>query len=298
MKFGIYVHIPYCLQICSYCDFAKFEVGKIPDQAHYTQLLLTEIRQKQQSVPKRPLTSIYFGGGTPSLMSEDQFTLIIGEIKKFFNPAPNLEITIEINPGNLSEQKLVRLLELGVNRFSVGSQTFNDSLLKDIGRKHSSKRRPLRMKNAVLHHEFVEFMPTDLAAGVLYVSIPFATAAHLCCCGCGNRVITPLTPTDWKLTYDGEAVSLSPSIGNWSFPCKSHYWVKRGKIKWAGRWSPEEVAAGRSKDRLAKKLQFEGVYVSSVDEEMPALMAPLPIKRSDGFWNRLWRKLTSKNIDD
>jgi oxygen-independent coproporphyrinogen-3 oxidase len=139
MKFGIYIHIPYCLQICPYCDFAKYEVGKIPDQNHYTQLLLREIRQKHHLIPKKPLTSIYFGGGTPSLLSEEQFAQIIGEIRKHFSPAAGLEITIEINPGNLSEKKLVKLLELGVNRFSVGSQTFDDKLLKDIGRKHSSK---------------------------------------------------------------------------------------------------------------------------------------------------------------
>ncbi|WP_460611394.1 DUF6527 family protein [Hymenobacter terrigena] len=150
------------------------------------------------------------------------------------------------------------------------------------------------MKNTVLHHEFVEFLPTDLSAGVLYVSIPFATAAHLCCCGCGNRVITPLTPTDWKLTYDGDAVSLSPSIGNWSFPCKSHYWVKRGKIKWAGRWSPEEVAAGRSKDRLAKKKHFgedEAVLKDNIPviSEPPALAMP-----AQSFWAKLRKVLGFK----
>lgn len=143
-SFGIYVHIPYCLQICSYCDFAKYEIGKIPDPDHYTQLLLREIRQKHHLVPKKSLTSIYFGGGTPSLLTERQFELIIKEIKQHFIDfsgtalGPKLEITIEINPGNLSESKLMKLLELGVNRFSVGSQTFNDTLLKYIGRKHSA----------------------------------------------------------------------------------------------------------------------------------------------------------------
>jgi oxygen-independent coproporphyrinogen-3 oxidase len=140
-NFGIYIHIPYCLQICSYCDFAKYEVGKIPDQDHYTQLLLTEIRQKHHLVPKTSLTSIYFGGGTPSLLTEKQFELILSEINQHFSSAAEVtpEITIEINPGNIDEVKLVKLLELGVNRFSVGSQTFDDKLLKDIGRKHSSK---------------------------------------------------------------------------------------------------------------------------------------------------------------
>ncbi len=146
-RFGIYIHIPYCLQICPYCDFAKFEIGKIPDPDHYTQLLLSEIRQKHHLVPKNTVTSVYFGGGTPSILTAAQFQLIISELKRHFRdfsggalgPGSTPEITIEINPGNLDEKKLTTLLELGVNRFSVGSQTFDDKLLKDIGRKHSSK---------------------------------------------------------------------------------------------------------------------------------------------------------------
>ena len=143
-QFGIYIHIPYCLQICSYCDFAKFELGKIPDPSHYTQLLLQEIRQKHELLSKKQLTSIYFGGGTPSLLTSEQFELIIGEIKNIFGVALGpksleIEVTIEINPGNIDEKKLNELLNLGVNRFSVGSQTFDDRLLKLVGRKHSVK---------------------------------------------------------------------------------------------------------------------------------------------------------------
>lgn len=142
MRFGIYIHIPYCLQICTYCDFAKYEIGKIPDPDHYTQLLLREIRQKHNLLPKKPLTSIYFGGGTPSLLTVSQFQLILSEIQEKFGvalgPRSDIEVTIEINPGNLDEKKLVQLLELGVNRFSVGSQTFDDTLLKNMGRKHSA----------------------------------------------------------------------------------------------------------------------------------------------------------------
>ena len=78
-------------------------------------------------------------------------------------------------------------------------------------------------RRAVLKHEFVENFPNELKDGMIYVSIHFATAAHKCCCGCGEEVITPLSPTDWKLTFDGESISLDPSIGNWNFACKSHY---------------------------------------------------------------------------
>jgi hypothetical protein len=101
-------------------------------------------------------------------------------------------------------------------------------------------------------HEFVEFIPSDRKDRVLYVSIRYATAVHSCCCGCGSKVVTPLSPTDWKLTFDGETVSLSPSIGNWGFPCQSHYWIINDKVKWATRWSKAQIKRGRAKDDANK----------------------------------------------
>lgn len=103
-----------------------------------------------------------------------------------------------------------------------------------------------------LEHEFVEQVPDVVANGTLYVCMKYATVVHRCCCGCGNEVVTPLSPTDWKLTFDGETVTLYPSIGNWSFPCQSHYWVRRSEVTWAPRWTPEQIAAGRRRDRRAK----------------------------------------------
>ncbi len=103
-----------------------------------------------------------------------------------------------------------------------------------------------------LEHRFVEFVPGNLELGVLYVSIEYATVVHACACGCSGRVITPLTPTDWRLTFDGETVSLWPSIGNWSFPCQSHYWITYGRIEWARRWSPAEIQRGRQQARLSR----------------------------------------------
>ena len=81
-----------------------------------------------------------------------------------------------------------------------------------------------------VEHRFVEFVPEQLEPNTLYISMDYATVVHSCLCGCGQRVITPLTPTDWHLAYDGEAVSLSRSIGNWSFPCQSHYWIERNRV--------------------------------------------------------------------
>lgn len=74
--------------------------------------------------------------------------------------------------------------------------------------------------------EFVTFAPAALAPGVLYVSMEYATVLHACCCGCGNKVVTPLAPERWSLTYDGRHITIVPSIGNWSFPCQSHYWIE------------------------------------------------------------------------
>jgi hypothetical protein len=105
-------------------------------------------------------------------------------------------------------------------------------------------------------HEFVEFVPSQLKERVLYVSMEYGTAVHRCACGCGEKVVTPLGRTDWKVIYDGDTVSLHPSIGNWSFKCRSHYWIRENRIEWAPDWSDEDVAAGRAADRAAKQRQF------------------------------------------
>lgn len=101
-----------------------------------------------------------------------------------------------------------------------------------------------------LHHKYVEFIPEKLEPGCLYISRRFKTASHLCCCGCGSRVVTPLNPSKWHLTDHGSSVSLYPSIGNWSFPCRSHYFIDHGRIKWAGQMSERQMANVRKQDRL------------------------------------------------
>lgn len=91
----------------------------------------------------------------------------------------------------------------------------------------------------VISHRFVHFIPqaSEIEDGVVYVSISFATAIHRCCCGCGNEVVTPFHPNQWRLIFDGESISLSPSIGNWGFDCQSHYWITRDRVLWAPKWS-------------------------------------------------------------
>lgn len=108
------------------------------------------------------------------------------------------------------------------------------------------------MRHSHLENQFVKHIPDGLEPGVLYVSMEYGTAAHRCCCGCGEEVVTPFTPTDWKMTFDGETVSLNPSIGNWTLPCRSHYVITRGRVIEAGPWTDKQVEGERRRDRAAK----------------------------------------------
>ncbi len=103
---------------------------------------------------------------------------------------------------------------------------------------------------------FVECIPEELREGVLYISVVYATAAHLCCCCCGQEVVTTLSPTDWQLKFDGRSVSLTPSVGNWNFPCQSHYWIIENRVEWSARWSKRQIEAGRGRDQRRKADYF------------------------------------------
>jgi hypothetical protein len=94
-------------------------------------------------------------------------------------------------------------------------------------------------------------MPSELSGGILYIAKRFNTASHLCCCGCGSRVVTPLNAAKWRLIEHRGTVSLRPSIGNWSLPCRSHYWIESNRIRWAADMRPWEVRATQSGDAFA-----------------------------------------------
>ena len=138
------------------------------------------------------------------------------------------------------------------------------------------------MKRQTITHEFVKFIPDQMEDGVVYVTIEYATAVHRCCCGCGSEVVTNFSPTDWKLIFDGETISLDPSIGNWSFPCQSHYFIWLNKVVWAGKWSPEQIAAGRERDRARKTAYFE--YADSVSGGAPASGTARTGRRTPWQW--------------
>jgi hypothetical protein len=104
--------------------------------------------------------------------------------------------------------------------------------------------------------QFVDYIPEQLEPGVLYVSLEFATSSHVCACGCGAIAVTPLSRVGWKMIFDG-TVSLFPSIGMWSFPCRSHYWIKENGIVWASQWTMEEIDSARRLDAFQTASYFE-----------------------------------------
>lgn len=146
-----------------------------------------------------------------------------------------------------------------------------------------------------LEHRFVHSIPSTIEPGVLYVSLEFATAIHLCCCGCGREVVTPFTPTDWKMTFDGVSISLWPSIGNWNFPCRSHYIVKANRIVEAAPWSQEMVEAERERDRLAKSTYF----ATHLKDTQPAVPSgpeePKAARPSSRGITGLWKWMLGKD---
>ena len=138
------------------------------------------------------------------------------------------------------------------------------------------------MKPAItFRHEFVDSFPLRLAERTLYISMRFASAAHNCACGCGNQVITPITPTDWQLTYDGESITLHPSIGNWNFPCRAHYFISKNKVQWAPQWTKEQIEAGRAHDRWNKGQRF------AKEHNDRATRAHKSYPAQNGVWKKL-----------
>jgi hypothetical protein len=106
-------------------------------------------------------------------------------------------------------------------------------------------------------HEIVDSIPETLQSNTLYVTTDGDVAGHLCACGCGREVITPLSPTDWSVSLGRQGASLSPSIGNWAFPCRSHYFIWGGAVVWARDMSDKAIAQGRRLDKARKQNYYD-----------------------------------------
>jgi hypothetical protein len=105
---------------------------------------------------------------------------------------------------------------------------------------------------------FVEFIPAEdeLVPGKLYVSMAYATTVHLCASGCGNKVVLPLSPRQYHMTFDGEAISLNHSVGNWEYPCQAHYWIRNNRVQWAPKWDASQIEVGRQRDKRDVESEF------------------------------------------
>ncbi len=112
------------------------------------------------------------------------------------------------------------------------------------------------MRSQSFRPEYVEFIPKALEDGVLYISNRFGTASHRCFCGCGTKVVTPLRQTEFELISRGGKVSLYPSIGNWNYPCQSHYWIRDNQVVWAAAMSKEQIRVNRIHDDAVKEAYF------------------------------------------
>jgi hypothetical protein len=129
------------------------------------------------------------------------------------------------------------------------------------------------VKIEFLRPEFVVSFPAEMKEGVLYISDEYSTAVHKCCCGCGEKVLTPLNPAKWRLTKSATGVSLRPSIGNWKFACQSHYWVKDNHVIDAGMMSIQKIEAVKARDKRENQRYIQQKNRSSTNHVATARSA-------------------------
>lgn len=144
-------------------------------------------------------------------------------------------------------------------------------------------------------HTLVNQIPEELEDGVLYVSMQFGTVVHKCACGCGEEVVTPLGPAEWQLTYDGKTISLAPSIGNWGFPCRSHYWIERNNVRWARGFTSIEVSEVRHRAKTRRENYYTDEIVEPVERESTTNSNDaVTDERKTNRWWRFFSKITSQ----
>ena len=141
----------------------------------------------------------------------------------------------------------------------------------------------------VLAHEFVEYIPDELKERTLYISQEYGTAVHKCCCGCGREVVTPLSPTGWQLTFNGKSVSLYPSIGSWSLPCQSHYFITKNRVVWAPQWTKQQIARGRAQEARAKEKYYATTQAPAAGKQIPSATVPTGGKPRESLWQKIKR---------
>ena len=141
---GIYIHIPFCKKLCFYCDF--YHVITTEDTSAFIKALLKEASQRKDYTGKEPVTTIYLGGGTPSVLSVNEISVILDHLRKLFPITENCELTIELNPDDVNPVYLKGLKNAGINRISLGIQSWRDADLKMLNRRHDSSRAAIALK--------------------------------------------------------------------------------------------------------------------------------------------------------
>ncbi|MEG0482882.1 MAG: DUF6527 family protein [Acinetobacter sp.] len=130
---------------------------------------------------------------------------------------------------------------------------------------------------------YVEFIPETTEEGKLYISEVYQTAIHKCCCGCGEEVVTPLSPVDWQLKKNMNRVSLRPSIGNWNYRCKSHYFITNNRVIWADQFTQKQISSVQAKDNLDKQK-----YIAINNQQKTGSR-----KHSNGILAKIWKIIKS-----
>ena len=136
---GLYIHIPFCVSKCNYCDFYSIGGADEEKKDRYVSALVSHMKEYKIQAKNYIVSSVYIGGGTPSLLSETQLKTIMKAVKRNFRLSTRCEISMEVNPGTVSESKLKTIHKIGINRLSIGAQSFNDEELSVCGRKHKSE---------------------------------------------------------------------------------------------------------------------------------------------------------------
>ena len=154
--FGLYIHWPYCTRICPYCDFNVYK-AKTVDEAQWVSALTASMERQAAITGPRALTSVYFGGGTPSLLSPTSVGALINAADRIWGLAAEAEITLEANPTDAEVSRLQDFAAAGVNRLSLGIQSFDDAALSFLGRNHSAREARTALDRALAHMERVTF---------------------------------------------------------------------------------------------------------------------------------------------
>lgn len=153
---ALYVHWPFCVSKCPYCDFNSHVRASV-DQKAWREALLADLRHEAQSAPPRPISSIFFGGGTPSLMPPETVASIIESASRLWGLAPQVEITLEANPSSVESSRFADLASAGVNRISLGLQALDDQALRFLGRAHDVDEGLRALETAQCHLPRVSF---------------------------------------------------------------------------------------------------------------------------------------------